>query len=411
MIEAMALIKSTMRELYRRAKVWLNYCLDRIIDLCDMVLMDAYRVPWSTGQRMAKLMARYVGDVSWLLRALPRLPAYKLISSDWSIIFVGTEQSLKEIRALFFEEARQQELGRITLWKLSAQARQWLAQDIDLVVCELSRIHPNRPQARITFTAPVWIQQVLAIPEPLVSLIAGRKHNHLRNRINRAQKAGFHYRFSQTKADFDHFYYDMYLPSVKNRHGDLALVTPYQDQYQRWFTKGGLIIVSQNGKPVAGSTCYIAGHTCYTIEAGILGADPHLFQQGINTLRIWSVIAWGNNQGAKTFDMGGTHAWRSNGSFAFKQSWGAQVVRRKRICGTWTFLAQNLPPALQERINELGFISEIGGKFYNVVLGTDPTSIVEAEVDRGLSMAKDQGLHGLAVILADSKPIIYDLAN
>lgn len=407
-METMTHIKSTLYQLYRRAKLWLNYCLDRIIDLCDLVLMDAYQLPWSTGQSVAKHIARYVGDISWLLRAFPRLPAYKLIGTDWTIIFVGTEPSLEEIRALFFEEARQQELGRVALWKLSAQSQHWLAEGTDLVVCELSRIHPNRPQAPITFTVPTWIQQVLAIPEPLESLIAGRNRKNLRHRINRAQKAGFSYRLSQTKADFDHFYYDMYLPFVKSRHGDLALVTPYQDQYQRWFTRGGLIMVTQHGKPVAGSLCYVAGQTCYTIETGILGTDSRLFEQGINTFRIWCVMAWGHKQGAKTFDMGGTHAWRSNGPFTFKQGWGAMVVRRKRIFGTWTFLAQNLSPVLQEHINKLGFISEIDGKFCRLLLSTDPTSIAETKVDKDPLTATDQGLDRVAVISADSNPIICD---
>jgi hypothetical protein len=410
-METMTLFKSKMNQFYKWAKLRLNYCLDRIIDLCDLVLMDTYHLPWSTGESVAKQIARYVGDISWLLRAFPRLPAYKLIGTDWTIIFVGTEASLKEIRALFFEEARQQVLGRIALWKLSAQTQQWLAEGTDLVVCELGRIYPNRPKAPITFTVPIWIQQVLTIPEPLESLIAGRKRNHLRHRINRAQKAGFNYRFSQTKADFDLFYFHMYLPFVKSRHGNLALITPYQDQYRRWFTKGGLMLVTHHGKPVAGSSCYIAGNTCYTVEAGILEADSHLFQQGVNIFRIWSLIVWGHRQGAKTFDMGGTHAWHSNGSFASKQGWGAMVARRKRIFGTWTFLARNLSPALQERINRAGFISEIDGKFYSVLLSTNPTSIAEARAEDELLTAKDQGLDGMAVISADSKPIIYDLAK
>jgi hypothetical protein len=400
-------IKAIMRKLYRRVKVWLNYCLDRVVDLCDMILRDTYQLPWPAGQSMAKHIARYVGDVSWLLRAFPRLPAYELTGADWTIIFVGPEQSLKEIRSLFFQEASQRDLGRITLWKLSAQTQQWLAKGADLVVCELSRIHSQLPRTAFVFTIPTLIHQVLAIPKPLETLIAGRRLKGIRRRINRAQKAGLTYRFSQSKTDFDHFYYHMYLPFIKDRHGDLALATPYHDLRQRWFTKGGLVLVTQNDEPIAGTLCYLANDTCFSVEGGILEADPHLIQQGINAFLIWCAIVWGHDQGATIFDMGGSRTWRSNGSFASKQRWGAQVVRRKRIYSTWTFLAQNLSPSLRDHINRLGFISEIDAKFYGVLLSTDTVPIPEIDAKNQLLDAREQGLSGLLVIAPNSEPTIY----
>jgi hypothetical protein len=404
--------RGILYRLYRQSKVWLNYLLDRVIDLCDMVLMDAYQFPWPEVQDIAQRIARYVGDISWCLRDFPRLSAYRLIGADLTVIFVGREKGLREICHLFFEEEVEQlEFGRVALWKLSAQSQQWLAEGIDLVICELGCIHPNRPSAPITFTVPIWIHQVLAIPDSLVTLIAGRKPEPIRRRINKVRKAGFTYGFSQSKADFDHFHYHMYIPFIKTRHGDLALVASYQDQWQRWFTRGGLVLVTQNDKPVAGMLGYLAGDTFFDVEAGILEADPHLFQQGINAFLIWCAMVWAHDKGAKILDMGGTHAWRSNGSFTFKQGWGARVVRRRKIYGTWTFLAQNLSPALRDHINRLGFISEIGGKFYGILLSAGTAFAEETYIRKELLAAQQQGLAGLAVVLPNAKMIIYDSAS
>jgi hypothetical protein len=401
------LIKHRIRKLYRWGKGRINYCLDRIIDLCNMVLMDAHQFPWPAVQSIAQTIARYVGDISWLLRDFPRLSAYKLMGADWTVIFVGGDVGLREICHLFFDtEVDQQEVGRIALWRLSAQTRKWLAEGVDLVVCELSRIHPRPPRAALTFIVPTRIQQIFTIPETLIPSRRG-----IRRIVEKAQKAGFTYRFSQSKADFGHFYYHMYLPFIKSRHGDLVQIAPYRDQWRRWFTRGGLILVNQDGKSVAGVLCYLANDTCFATEGGILEANPHLFRQGIYTFLVWCAMVWGHDQGAKIFDLGGTRARRSNGSFTFKRSWGAQVARRRRIYGVWTFLAQNLSPSLQNYLNKLGFIGEIDEKFYGVLLSADAASISEAQINKELSTIKKQGLDGLAVVLANSKPVIYNVAT
>jgi hypothetical protein len=410
MIETMTLIKSMMRKLYIRAKSWLNYCLSRIIDLCDMILMDAYRLPWPAAQSMAKHIARCIGDVSWLVRAFPRLSAYRLIGADWTIIFVGGDVDLLEVSHLFFEEkVDQQELGKVALWQLSAQAQQWLAEGVDLVVCELGRIHP-RSKATFTFTVPIWIQQILTLPEPLESFLSGRHIKSVRHNLNRAQKAGFSWYFSKSKKDFDHFHYNMYLPYIRNRHEERALIAPYKDQWQRWFVRGGLIVVTQNDARVGGLLCYVKGDTCFAIEVGVLGGDPDLIGQGIKISSDWFAINWAYQQGARTYDMGGTRPWRSDGVFIYKSRWRAKVVRRRRIYGVWTFIAQNLSPALRDHINRLGFISEIDGKFYGVLLNGD-TDSTETDVNQELLAVGKQGLDGLVIISADSKPIIHNLVS
>jgi hypothetical protein len=397
---------------YEYSKVRLNYLLDRVIDFCDMILMDAYQLPWPRAQNAAKGAARYIGDISWLLRAFPRLSAYKLGGKEWTIIFVGGDRDLEQVRHLFFSgEVDQQEIGRIALWKLSTQTQQWLAEGIDLVICELGRIYPNRPQAPIAFTVLTWVNQVLAIPESLETLIAGKKFATTRHRLNKAQRNGFSFRFSQSKTDFDFFHHHMYLPYVKARHGHLAIVGRYQDQWQRWFTRGGLVLVIQNDKPVAGVLCYMANDTCVDVERGVLGADLQLFKQGIETIITWYAITWGHGQGAKTYNMGGSCAWRSNGSFDSKRRWGAQVARRRKIYGTWAFLAQNLPSSLQNHINQLGFISEIDEKFYGVLISSNADSTAEVDINEELLAAKRQGLDGLVAISAHARPIVHTLAT
>jgi hypothetical protein len=404
----MAHMKRVIYDLYRRLKVRLNYWLDRGIEFCDMVLMDAYRLPWPAGQSAMKRVARWVGNVGWLLRDFPRLSVHKLVGPDWTIVFVGRDVGLREVSCLFFqEEVIPHELGRVALWELSARTQQWIVEGADLVVCELGCVNPWSPRAALKFTTPTWIQQVLAIPESTETLIAGKKFATERHRLNKAQRTGFDYRFSQSRADFDHFHQHMYLPYVKARHGHLSLTASRHHQ-KRWFDRGGLVLVTQDDKPVAGLLCHMCNGTFFDLERGVLEADCRLFKQGIGTMITWHAMNWAHDQGAKLYDMGGSHAWTSNGSFTSKRRWGARVVSRRRIYGEWTFLLQDLPPSLQAYLNDLGFIGEIGGAFYRVWLSNGSDSIAEDDLKAQLLSANEYGLDGLLVVSFNSPPAVYD---
>jgi hypothetical protein len=74
---------------------------------------------------------------------------------------------------------------------------------------------------------------------------------------------------------FDHLYHDMYLPFVRDRHTDVALIAPYHDHW-RWVTRGGLTLVTQADQAVAGMICYLVRAKCYLIEGGVIGSDPTL---------------------------------------------------------------------------------------------------------------------------------------
>jgi hypothetical protein len=228
----------------------------------------------------------------------------------------------------------------------------------------------------------------------------------IRHRITRAQRNGFGYRFSQSKEDFDYFYHQMYLPYVKARHGHLAKVAPYHEQWRRWFRRGGLLLVTQHARVVAGNLCYLAGDTVYSMEAGVLNSDPLLIQQGISALIDWYTFVWAHQHGAATVNMGGSHAWRMDGVFSYKQRWRSKVIRRRAIYANWTFLANALPASLQDTLNQIGFIGEMNDRFYAILVESD-RSVFNIETEA--AKAVQQGLAGIAVI-GPQKQSVYDAA-
>ncbi len=391
----MTLVTSGLYKVYRRIKAALDYGLDRIVELCNLVLTDYYYVRRAATRRAARRLATGVGDACSFLRSLPRVPAYRLSGADWKIVFVGSDNGRQEIcHRLLGDGADQQALGRFSLWRLGRHTRDWLDGDADMVVYESSRFRPWTPHAPVAFTVPCWIQMELAVPERLEALTADRG---FRSRIPRAQKAGFLYHFTQAADDFEYFYEAMYLPFVRERHANLALVMPYADLL-RWFRRGGLLLVTRGDQRLAGSVCYTAGDTCHLMEQGVLGADPHIWQQGINAFLFWASTCWAHEQGARIINMGGTRPLRSDGSLNKKQRWGARPARRNCICPEWTFLARELPPALQDHINRLGFLTSVGGRYYGVFLSAGSPAVNDAIIQQETLTARREGLDGLAVV-------------
>jgi hypothetical protein len=379
----------------RQFKIWLNYLLDRVMDLSLFLLSWSVKLPgWS--RRVVQSAAYLTGDLAWLLGNFPRVDAFLLKGAEWQAIFTGSREGCLEFRHLLFkdQEVILDVLPRVWVWRLPRQQAAWLDAGIHLVVNEHSRLFPWKPTAAYSFTGPDWIGQIIDIPADPEDLLVGRRMRGPRRRIRHAEQNGFSFRHTRAKADFDYYYEHMYLPFVQTRHGEKALTSPYQDIYTRWFKFGGLLLVTRNHQPVAGSLVLFAGDVSQGIEMGILHNDPQLIYEGINAIMVWSTILWSHQQGARRLDLGASHAWCENGSFDFKALWGARVARRGKITPDWTFSCSQPPESLRQRLNQIGKICRVDGKYYRAYLpGLD-----ESNLEENIQEALQHGLAGIAVV-------------
>ncbi len=392
----------------QRGKKPFNGLLTRGLDLSYRLL----RVHEFRGPLQAKTigcLARLLGDACCLLRDFPYLPAWELCGAEGKIVFTGTTNSLHEMQKLcFVDGCEQRRLRGVEVWNLSARTRGWLSGGVDLVICELSRVHPLRPKALLSFSSPIWVDQVRSYPGGGKTLLAGKRARGTRKVINRFQRDGFSWRFSHSRADLDLFYHGMYLPFVAARHGERAWITSCEDQWNLSFAtkKGGLVLVEHHGEPVAGGICRIVNDTCFGIEMGVLNADPELIRQGIILFLMWSVSEWGANQGAHYLNLGESRGWRSDGPFRTKAKWGTQVSQWLGIYRTLTFLAGDLPDPLRARLNQAGFLTEAGGAFYEVRVDGTGDALSGQELGMAIREAKNQGLEGLAIVSPQSGTVL-----
>lgn len=391
-----------MRGTYQRLKTGLNHRLDRIISWCRLALMGIHGIPGERLQSLTKRAVRFIGDLSWQIEAFPRLPAFRIHDDNWNIFLIGSESSAREISQLFTKGQGQIEVsGRVALWQIRSSIQHWLDEGATLVVYEHTLDLLRRPYWPISFRVETWVNQQITVMMPVESYISGKNFQNVRHHLNKASKASFTARYSQADEDYDCFYHDLYVPFVTQRHGSLSQMSPYHDQRSRWFVRGGLMMVHQMDRMVAGSLCVLADHTCYAIEEGIRIHEPEIMRSGVNSFLVQSLLRWSAEQGAKFLDLGASHGWRSGGSFQFKTDWGARVVKASRIYPHWTFAARTLTDAQCMIINRIGFIAEAEHHFVSVLVETAADSLDSAWLNTQVYEAQRDGLDGVMVVAPD----------
>lgn len=390
--------------LYRRFKINLNRLADGGIRTCNRVLMNTLRMPSPTLQGIAQRIARVIGDLCWLVIQFPRLDVYRMPGSEWVVIYAGSQRGLRELKYLIFGgDVEAEMIGRVPLWKLQQWSQNWLKDEANLVICESGRIHPGRPKSRLMFLMPCEINQVVNTLQEKQIMLSGQDRKSLRQKIHKAEHAGFSYRFSQAETDLQDFYLRIYRPYILSRHGERAFIGTLDSQRRSWFRHGGLILVTLKEEVIGGTICYAAYDTVFDIEGGYLHTDKRLEHHGVNAFINWCVIDWAVKQGLKRYNLGISNAWRSDSTFTFKRRWGADVTRSLLIHPTWVFLMDNPPEALIAHLNKQGLVSENQGGFYSVLL---QPRLSDEEMQAAVARSRSEGLQGIAVIQADAQPFL-----
>ena len=382
-------------EWYRKTKVLFNSLLTGLIQRCNAVLVKENPQPSS----LILKMARFIGTVALLLVDIPRMEAYQFLIGSNRVIFVGEEYRAKILQRSFVNhvESEPQPLGRVSTLQLPEMARQWFLEDAMMVVSEISPLYPRKFRLPYVVKSPILVRQELVLPEKLEDFLNQPHLRRIRRQLNRAQRAGFTYRFSRERQDFDFYYYHMYLPYIQRRFGEAAFLGTAEDQWEEC-SRGGLILVNQDGKTVAGMLVALRGETCAYLDAGVLNADEELLEQGVFSFNLWSLIQWGHQHGARRVDLGGSIPWCSDGVFQYKNNWGAGIHPFRFIHKNLTYCLQDPPNDFLQLLNEKGILLEHSNQYVRAFFSQQPISRGEIAEDALLEKAGESGLAGVVVL-------------
>ncbi|NMC54031.1 MAG: GNAT family N-acetyltransferase [Chloroflexi bacterium] len=391
-----------MKSIYYAIKIKVNSWMDWVIRLCNRERVKAVKNHHAWARKSILNFYQFVGDAALLVQQFPRVEAQRYRHSLGNFIFVGMDE--KECLSFFrhldpdLPEIQLEPIGKYQLWALPKQVDEWLANDTDIVLCDLSRLYPFSLHTRFNVTTPIAIQQVVYLPENIEQYLEGSKFRELRRIINRAERTEIVWRFSTNKADFDYFYQELYLPYTQERHGIFAVVNSY-DLLWKEFIKGGLIMIYKGEEIIAGSLVQATRHYGIGQVGGVRDTSPDLVPKKIYGLLVWYSIEWAFKQGVRRFDLGNSYALRSNGVYRFKKNFGSMVESQYGFIFPYRKILMNNPPeALTECLNNAGLICEKNGKHFGVILNTGESEKLQVDYGEALEKAVNEGLAGIVIV-------------
>ncbi len=209
----------------------------------------------------------------------------------------------------------------------SLHASRWLshwADRADLLLADVELLY-NLPFRRASFLQiPQWVRQKYRVPATWPEVLGSFRKNTKKTDLRKVRKFGLTYRITRSESDFADFYHQMYVPYLRDRFRDEAIIEP-ESKVLRQCHKGELMQVLRDEKIVAAVLLHqLEGRLAY-VWVGVPDGLPEDLFQGAFSAMYYFTILHGYLQGCHEIDFLGSRPLLNDGLFRYKRKWGTYV--------------------------------------------------------------------------------------
>ena len=296
-------------------------------------------------ERALALAQRYLG--AWLRL---RIPVVRLATPDGlaSVVVAGDRPSIAYlVRHFAGDELRREPIATTPLIALPRVLAR-LERDADLVIARVERPAARWLFGRTHLRVPEAVGAELVLPQdPATRQRVGRSQG---NNIRRIRAAGLAWTVSRSRADFDLFYRQMYLPFARRRFGEDAYLRNPQ-RLRRAFRRGFVLWVESGTQRLAGALFRRKGDVLYWVATGVADGDLDLAERGaLSALYLFAVEA-AQREGASRLDLGASRPSLRDGVLVHKKRWGGRLVARDDVhhdlCLRWRIFDERVARFLE----------------------------------------------------------------
>jgi hypothetical protein len=311
------------------------------------------------------------------LLARPHLPIWQMQGLGQGgplvVAYVGWEFAKPFLKNLLFvDDPAEQRIGQIPFWRRNELAN---VSAGDIVVVEAARhVIRELPHQR-AIVLPHYVHHIVDARGDWDDVRGRFRKSVRKNELRWVRKYGYEYDRSQDRRDFEKFYHQMYLPTMEDRHGELASPMSIGAAYQ-YFRYGWLIRVKREGEWVSGMVCYPQQKVLIAQILGVKDADAQLTREGAVSALYYAAIHWANRRGYEAVNFLGTDPYMDTGWFQHKRKWGAAVSIPPDLHRQIWIGVRRDTPAVSQFLKENPFVVvDRDGDLHGLIIVDDPHNV------------------------------------
>lgn len=244
----------------------------------------------------------------------------------------------------------------------SLHAPRWLDRWTDratLLFADVELLY-NWPFRRASYLRiPQWVRQKYKVPATWPEVMGSFRRNTKKTDLRKVRKFGLTYRITRSESDFADFYHQMYVPYLRERFRDEAIIEP-EAKVLRQCHKGELMQILRGEKIVAAVLLHLLeGRLAYVWVGVPEGLSEDLFQGAFSAMYYFTILH-GYLQGCHDIDFLGSRPLLSDGLFRYKRKWGTYVEDSPVPRGDILIRPQALDEPLQHVFRRNPFIVRSG---------------------------------------------------
>jgi hypothetical protein len=240
----------------------------------------------------------------------------------------------------------------------SLRGPRWIARWSDrasLLFADVELLY-DRPFRRASFLQiPQWIRQKYEMPGTWSEVLGSFRKNTKKTDLRRVRKYGLTYVITRREKDFDDFYHRMYVPYLRMRFGDEAIIEP-EAKVRRQYHKGALMHVLREGEVVAAVLLHMLEGRLAYVWVGVPDGLPADLFRGAFSAMYYFTILHGYLQGCHEVDFLGSRPLLNDGLFRYKRKWGTRIEISPVPRGNILLRPQRLDEPLQHVFARSPFI-------------------------------------------------------
>ena len=234
-------------------------------------------------------------------------------------IYAATSQDKNYLFELIFGSTFQAcYLGRTWLWNVFRTIPQE-ASGCSMVFAEVHQSHLELigPGGMVI---PTWMSAEINLPRPRSVMKSNSVLCDLRKIRDNALECGI----TRDEQRFDDFYQNMYLPYVKGRYGNCALL-PSREILKSQLDDGNLILVKKKGEYISGMLLNYGGARPSLRVLGVRDGNRDLVRDGAISAAFEFSLEHLETKGCRKVNPGPSRAFLHDGVLRFKRKWSQTI--------------------------------------------------------------------------------------